>query len=286
MKTLKMKPLVAAFATLAAGCANAAIVTQWTVGVDATFLPASIVATDGSPGGVAISNANRTLRWGDPATVNGQSGLDIGNTPVSTNVTTGVGVTLPAVPNITVTHRNQPIYEPSLDKVSLQSILTLTPSVPALPGLPSQTIVFGIDFLETPNGGTNGVCADGGIPNVAGTVNANGCADIFVINQNALNFSFFYDTDGLGGDAAQEYFISFFELTSGLNPLPTAACQAATGSSAACLGFRTPEEANTTVQFGAVITTEKVVISVPEPGILGLLGLGLASMAFALRRKV
>lgn len=282
MKTLQIKTLVAAFATFAAGFANAAIVSEWTVGVNATFLPGSIVAT--SPGGVDISNGNRTLRWGNPATANGQSGLDIGNTPVSTNVITGVGVTLPAVPNITVTHRNQPIYEPSLDKVSLQSILTLTPSVPALPGLPSQTIVFGIDFLETPNDGTNGVCADGGTPGVG--VNANGCADIFVIDQNSLNFSFFYDTDGAAGiDAPQQYFISFFELTSGLNPLPTAACLAATGSSAACLGFRTPEAANTTVQFGAVITTEKVVISVPEPGILGLLGLGLASMAFALRRK-
>jgi hypothetical protein len=144
--------------------------------------------------------------------------------------------------------------------------------------------VFGIDFLETPNAGTNGVCADGGIPNV-GPLNGNGCADIFVINQNSLNFPFLYDTDGEGGDAPQQYFISFFELTSGLNPLPTAACLSVTGSNDLCLGFRTPEQANTTIQFGSVITTQKVVLSVPEPGILGLLGLGLASMAFALRRK-
>jgi len=34
-----------------------------------------------------------------------------------------------------------------------------------------------------------------------------------------------------------------------------------------------------------LITTEPVQITVPEPGILGLLGLGLAAMGFSLRRK-
>jgi hypothetical protein len=284
MTTLKMKLLVAAVASLAASASHAAIVTQWTVDVDATFLPGSIVDSNGgTPGGVVISNANKRLRWGTDIG-NGQSGLDIGNSPASTTVPTGVGVVLPATPNITVTHLNQPITAPSLDKVSLKSVLTLTPLVPALPGLPSDSLTFLIDFLETPNDGTNGVCADGGTPGV-GPLNGNGCSDIFVIDKESLNFPFFYDTDGEGGDDPQQYFISFLELTSGLNPLPPAACLAATGSNAPCLGFRTPEAANTTVQFGAVITTEKVVVGVPEPGILGLLGLGLAGMGFALRRK-
>ena len=70
--------------------------TQWTVAVDATFLPGSIVdSSGGMPGGVVISNANKTLRWGTDLG-DGQSGLDIGNSPVSTAVTTGVGVVLPA----------------------------------------------------------------------------------------------------------------------------------------------------------------------------------------------
>jgi len=285
MKTLSKTILATAFAAIAASSANAAIVTQWTVAVDATFVPGSIVATDGSPGGVTISNSDRTLRWGTDIG-NGQSGLDITNSPTSATVTTGINTILPAVANISITHLNQPIQAPSLDKVSLASVLTLTPFVPSLPGLPSQTLTFLIDFLETPNaGGTGGACAGGGTSGSAG-LNANGCADIFVMDQGALNFSFFYDTDGAGGDAAQEYFISFLELTSGLNPLPSVACESTLGAgNTVCLGFRTAEAANTTVQFGSIITTERVQINVPEPGSMGLFGLALAALGFSLRRK-
>lgn len=107
-------------------------------------------------------------------------------------------------------------------------------------------------------GGANGV-----------GVNANGCADIFVLDQNVLNFPFLYpDPDDL--TFFRQYFFSIFELTSGINNLPPAAC-AAVGVSPPCLGFRTPEEANTTVQFTSVITTEPV--SVPEPTTVLLVGL-------------
>jgi hypothetical protein len=281
----KFKSVAFAVTALAAGSANAAIVTQWTVGVSAAFLPGSIVATDGSPGSVAISNSDKTLRWGE-STGFGQSGLDVTNSPVNTIVDTGVSpVMFPPVGNVFVTHTNQPITGDTLDKVTLRSTLTLTPLVPALPGLPSASHDFLIDFLETPNG--DDPCANGG-SNGSG-VNSDGCGDIFVIGNNALNFSFFYDTDGAGGDDPQQYFISFVEVTSGLNALPAAACLSATGSNAPCLGFVTPEKANTTFQFGAIITTEPVVIipppQVPEPGVLGLIGLGLVTLAGLRRRR-
>jgi hypothetical protein len=272
----QIKTVAFAIAALAAGSANAGIVTQWTVGVDAVFLPGSIVATDGSPGSVAISNANRRLRWGD----DDQSGLDIGNAPVDTVVDTGIGVTLPPVANVSVTHTNNPINGDTLDKVTLRSTLTLTPLTPPLAGLAPVSLDFLIDFLETDNGANP--CANGGA-NGSG-VNVDGCGDIFVIGTGALNFAFNYDSDGDGGDDPQQYFISFVELTGGLNPLPTAACQAAAGVDT-CLGFITPEEATTTFQFGAIITTERVQIEVPEPGILGLMGLGLAAMGGILRRR-
>jgi PEP-CTERM motif len=81
----------------------------------------------------------------------------------------------------------------------------------------------------------------------------------------------------------QQYFISFFELTSGLNPLPAAAC-AALGQPSPCLGFETPEAEDTTVQFASLITTERVVL-VPEPGSLALVGLAIGILGFA-RRKL
>jgi hypothetical protein len=166
-----------------------------------------------------------------------------------------------------------------LSSVDILSTLILTPFDPSASALPAATITFKINFEETPNGADP--CADGGTSGLG--VNINECADIFVIDQNALNFPFFYDLDGAGGPLQnQQYYISFFELTSGLNPLPSAACTAA-GVTSPCIGFRTPEGADTTFQFAALITTRPV--SVPEPGALAMMGLGLGLMGLMLRRR-
>jgi len=280
----QMKSLAFAVAALAAGSANAATITQWSVNVVSQFLPGTIVDSNGNtPGGVTISNTNKTLRWGQ----DGSSGLDINNSPSNTMVTTGILPASPApVPNVGITHVNNPIQPPTLDKVTLSNSVTLTPIAPPGMGLAPTALNFLIDFQETTN---NLDPCPNGVANGSG-VNSNGCGDIFVLGANSLNYSFFYDTDGVGGDDPQEYFLSFVEASSGLQSLPTAACFAATGSNAPCLGFVTPESASTTFQFGALITTERVVIvppvnEVPEPGVLGLVGLGLAAMATVRRRR-
>lgn len=271
------KSLLFLLAVLAANTANAFVVTQWTVDVDSTFDPSSILDSNAAtPGDVIISNGDTLLQWGDTL----QGAMEITNSPVSTTVTLSESPTvLPPVGNVFLTHTNMQDTGTYLDQVTMQFDLTLA-AAGSPPGAQAPvTLTFLVDFYESVN--TDPTCADG-FPNGEGA-NVNGCGDLFVISADALNYSFTYDA---GDGDVQQYFVSLVELGGGLSALSTEACLSATGSSDPCLGFVSPEDTTNTFEFGTIISNAAVEVDViPAPGVLSLMGLGLATLAGVRRRR-
>jgi hypothetical protein len=134
---------------------------------------------------------------------------------------------------------------------------------------------FDFDFVETANDGINGVCYGG----EAGGA----CPDLFQIAQDdamqLINNAFEYDgntyyasiliTDGQGG-------------ASPVGALAKDECGLRTnGPQAGCRGWKTTEEAVTTVQWAVKITSTPV----PSPAPVALLAVGFVAMGFARRAR-
>lgn len=253
------KVLLAAGALAVSALSHATPVVAWDVTASGTW-----TAYAPNPG---VTLAGDVLRWGT-STGSGQSSLTITN-PATTNVQTWYGGGVPpagyTAPSITLTHANKPIQGDSLTSATLSVALNLTPTNPVGPNQPLPTIDYKIKFVETPNSGT---CAAASPP-------GNPCNDIFVLLDGFLNDSFEYD--------GQTYFVNAFPTSGGvLGTLSNTACAAA-GSANGCFGFTTVEGASTTLAFGLTISSER--LSVPEPGSLALIGLALAGLGFATRRR-
>lgn len=271
MRSLLLKTALPALALLAvtATPAKADFVNTWAYTFTSSF---SNVTDDGQIGDINRSLDGKTIDWG--RTGGARSSIGSLDSPTTGSIDTNGS----AQAADRYFHQNNilPANTRSLTSTTLTVDITLTPTSPAGTQVtPALTRSFNIDFAETPNDGSGGVCADGGA--VGSGINGAGCADIFTLDFDFGQFDFTYD--------GFDYSLFLFEdpNSEGFPQLGTLSDEACSfvGRDSGCFGFLTAEDALTVAEF--VISIEGQ--DVPEPAALGLFGLGLMGLGAARRRR-
>lgn len=263
-KAALLTTLVVPF-TFGAMSASAAQITHWEYQVNNSFTDADF--TDGD--GVTEVDGGR-LSWGNEEV---QSELtiteNISNPPLME--TNG-----PEVAGGQFVHQNRtiPAGAPVLENFTLTSSISLQAAAPEGENadIGPLSVQFESYFTETRN---QEPCFTG---------SASVCDDIFTLEDPD-----FGDIDDDGNFAVDpttftvgDYNYTVFLEIVGLNNLTAEQCGVA-GAPASCIGFLTEEDA--TNEFNANFQIVSSPVSVPEPGSLALLGLGLIGLGVASRRK-
>jgi hypothetical protein len=268
--------LVAATASLGVQSASAVLITDWSWRVEATFTAAAPSAPPADAVTAFLPNATfpiagpppafnfTRLQWGGD-TGFGQSTLQIMNPSLVSPPLAPIQTNMGPENTLLLRHSNFAIspFANALSTATLSAQLLLTPLLPPGSSIGPLTADFDIRFKETQN--NLGVCPAG---------DPNPCDDIFVItNPEVLTTPVQFIIDDFVYTVTQGAF--------GLGPIPAGACTAA-GVLAGCIGFVTEEGSISELQTFIAITATLI----PEPSVLGLLGIALAGLGFARRRKL
>lgn len=260
-KTLATCGVVVAM-TLAGMQSASAIVTSWDYDNNDAWTAYTPGSVTGSLNNAALGDPTK-LEWG--AGGSGPSSLVLGNNTGSDGQHKGsVATNVFSLLNISskITHNNNPITGNPLSTFTLTGRITLTPTTPPPFGTFGPVDVpFNGFFYESPNGA---------IPCVP-SPSTSSCDDVFVLANPAalvLPFSF----------AGENYEAYLTDTAGALGLLSDSACIAA-GASTGCFGWQTVEGGDNVLNMALNVR------SVPEPGSLALLALGLVGVYTSFRRK-